>query len=378
MTPERAQPDIAPAVEPTPAALPIGSAAGLAGLAGRLDRAPWIALDTEADSLHSYPQKVCLLQLSIPGEDALVDPLAPLDLAPLWAALAGRELVLHGSDYDLRMLFRTYGFTPTAVFDTMLAARLLGLRELGLAALLEGYLGVRLDKGSQKANWARRPLTERMLAYARSDTRHLYPLAWELRERLKALDRLEWHRQLCGQLVRDCTQPAPADPGEPWRIGGVNRLTRRGQAIARELWRWRESEAIAANRPPFFVLPHQALIAAAERVDHGASPRTATPGALSPRRREAFRGAIERALALPESVWPHPVRQRGTRLNLSQKHRLDRLEQRRNRCAANLGLDPALIASRSTLVLLAHDWNRHAPALLEWQRRLLEAPGSAA
>jgi ribonuclease D len=126
----------------------------------KLLMATWVALDTEADSLHAYPEKVCLIQISTVAGDRMIDPLAGIDLDPLLEALSGHELIMHGADYDLRLLLKHHQFVPSAIFDTMLAARLLGDREFGLQHLLEKYLGVKLEKGPQKANWALRPLTE--------------------------------------------------------------------------------------------------------------------------------------------------------------------------------------------------------------------------
>ncbi len=123
----------------------------------QLSASPWLALDTEADSLHAYPEKVCLLQVSIPGTDKLIDPLAPINLAPLLEAFTAHELIMHGADYDLRLLRKHHAFVPRLIFDTMLASRLLGDLQFGLTNLAERYLGVTLDKGSQKADWARRP-----------------------------------------------------------------------------------------------------------------------------------------------------------------------------------------------------------------------------
>src|ERR1035437_7777427 len=139
--------------------------------------ATWVAVDTEADSLHAYPEKVCLIQISTVSGDVLVDPLAHVNLVPLLEALSGHELIMHGADYDLRLLRKHHEFVPSAIFDTMLAARLLGLRQFGLGHLVERYLGIKLEKGAQKANWAMRPLTERMERYARNDTRPPKPLA---------------------------------------------------------------------------------------------------------------------------------------------------------------------------------------------------------
>ncbi len=152
----------------------------LAAWLPKLRAAKWVALDTEADSLHAYPEKVCLIQISIADGDRLVDPLAKINLDPLLEALNAHELIMHGADYDLRLLRKHHEFTPSAIFDTMLAARLLGERQFGLSSLVEKFLGVKLDKGSQKADWARRPLTEKMEIYARNDTRHLKPLADKL------------------------------------------------------------------------------------------------------------------------------------------------------------------------------------------------------
>jgi len=124
-----------------------------------LRKATWVAVDTEADSLHAYPEKVCLIQISTMAGDFLVDPLAKINLDPMLEALSGHELIMHGADYDLRLLLKHHEFVPTAIFDTMLAARLLGERQFGYSTLVEKYLGVKLEKGPQKANWALRPLT---------------------------------------------------------------------------------------------------------------------------------------------------------------------------------------------------------------------------
>ena len=132
-----------------------------------------VALDTEADSFHHYFEKACLLQLAWDGTAYLVDPLAPLDVPALLERLAPRRLLMHGADYDLRLLFRGYGFRATSLFDTMLAAQLLGEKEIGLAALLSARAGVTLDKTHQRSDWSARPLAPPMVAYAASDVLHL-------------------------------------------------------------------------------------------------------------------------------------------------------------------------------------------------------------
>src|SRR6186997_2816113 len=151
-----------------------------------------IAIDTEADSLHCYYEKLCLIQISVPGRDLLIDPLAGFALDPLFAAFAGKELIIQGADYDLRLLRRVGFAGPSRVFDTMIAARLCGIAEFSLAALIKRYFDVELTKGSQKANWARRPLPTQMLDYAVKDTHYLLQIVAILEAELARLGRTEW------------------------------------------------------------------------------------------------------------------------------------------------------------------------------------------
>lgn len=344
----------------------------LVALVLRLRAAPWVSMDTEADSLHAYPQKLCLIQLSIPGEDVLVDPLAGLDLSALWLALKDREIIMHGADYDLRMLYKTYEFVPKQVFDTMLAARLLGIPKFSLSDLVAKFFGVHMDKAPQKANWAMRPLTRRMIAYAVSDTKYLQPLADLLRRQLEAKGRIDWHAQLCDQLVRDCSRPQVDTDTEPWRIKGSTRLGPRALAVLHALWEWREHEARSANRPPFFVLRHDTLISIAESVAAHLPFDQLIPARFSPRRRAGLLAAVNKAMSIPDSQLPRQIVNPGRRQTPAEKMRLARLRSIRDRHAVKLKLDPALIASRATLIALAQDWEANAPALLPWQRELLK------
>src|SRR5438105_10556585 len=177
----------------------------------------WVAVDTEADSLHAYPEKVCLIQISTASGDELIDPLAQVDLDPLLDALSGHELIMHGADYDLRLLEKHHRFVPSSIFDTMLAARLLGLSQFSLSRLVEHFLGVKLEKGAQKANWALRPLTERMERYAQNDTHYLKPVADELRSQLKAKGRLRWQEESCARLIAESTKERETDMDSVWR-----------------------------------------------------------------------------------------------------------------------------------------------------------------
>ena len=335
----------------------------------------WVAVDTEADSLHAYPEKVCLIQISTASGDRLVDPLAGFDIDPLLDALSGHVLIMHGADYDLRLLQKHHKFVPGAIFDTMLAARLLGVRQFSLSSLAESYLGVKLEKGPQKANWALRPLTERMERYARNDTHYLKPLADRLKSELEAKGRLAWHQESCVRLISDCSRERPLDMDSVWRLKGSHLLGRPGLAILRELWLWREKEAIGANRPPFFVLSHQALVDIASAAAMSKPVDQFLPRHFSDRRRGDVTKAIVRGLDLAADQHPRILRTKGRRPNDSERRRFLELQKRRDAQSAKLEIDPTLIASRGTLSELAHSWEKHSPELMNWQRELLAPPG---
>jgi ribonuclease D len=342
----------------------------------KLVEAEWIAVDTEADSLHAYPEKLCLIQISIDGLDTMVDPLAGLDLTPMLEVFAKHELVFHGADYDLRLLRKTYGFVPGAIFDTMIAARLVGAREFGLSNLVGKYLGVTLEKGPQKANWARRPLTERMEQYARNDTRFLRPLSSILRVQLEEKGRLEWAQETCQRLINDCASFRPLDPDSMWRVKGSHHLTPRGLAVLRELWHWREKEALKFSRPPHFILPSESMVDLAEAAGESDALKEMLPRYLTPRRRSDILKAIKKGLSQEEL--PGVMRSAPYRQTEAEKKRMHELEKIRNARATELEIDPTLIASRAMLVLLAKDWDAHVDELMNWQRELLSRPIGAA
>ena len=350
----------------------IDTDAKLAALVPAVAAAPWLAVDTEADSLHAYPEKVCLIQISTPAGDELIDPLAPMDLTPLLAVFKTRELILHAADYDLRLLRKHHDFVPSAIFDTMLAARLLGERQFGLSALAEKFLGVKLDKGSQKANWAQRPLTERMEIYARNDTHHLKPLADKLRQELEQKGRLAWHQESCAQLIAECARPTEVDTDSVWRIKGSHGLDRRALAVLRALWQWREVEATAMCRPPFFILNHERMVQIAKAAAEQQPVDPLIPPRMHPRRRDALAEAVRAGLAVPPAELPVIIRQRFNRPSEAEFRRFRALEKIRDARAIQLGLDPTLIASRATLGDLARDWNTCAAGLMNWQRELLK------
>jgi len=346
----------------------------LAAFLPTLRAATWVAVDTEADSLHAYPEKVCLIQISTISGDRLIDPLARINLDPMLDALSGHELIMHGADYDLRLLRKHHEFVPGAIFDTMLAARLLGVRQFGLSSLVEHYLKVKLEKGPQKANWALRPLTPRMEAYARNDTHHLKPLSDRLRSELEACGRLAWQQESCARLIVDSTRQQPVDMDAVWRVKGSHLLERPALAVLRELWQWREEEATAANKPPFFVLSHEALVNIATAATASQPIEPFLPRHMSDRRRGGVAAAVAHGVAIPPESHPKILRTLSRRTSEGERHRFADLQKRRDACAANLGIDPTLIASRGVMSDLAYDWDKHQGDLMNWQRALLTAP----
>jgi ribonuclease D len=370
----------------------ITDAARLASLTEQIESADRVAVDTEADSLHSYREKLCLLQISVPAPDAvdgvanarprvspghesaravcdyIVDPLANTDLEPLRRALEAREIVLHGADYDLRMLRRGLNLAASKIFDTMIAARLLGVREFSLAALVKRYFGLTLLKGSQKANWAQRPLPTRMAEYAINDVHYLLPLAEKLEAELDRCERRDWLQQSCRRAIELVAVARIRNQDELWRIRGSGVIRGRAAAVLRALWQWREKEAEKADRPPFHVLRNEELLKAAVKFASGSVPDYKH---FSLRRRQAFREAAQAALRAPESEWPVSRRRFGTRPNNETVQRAEELSRRRNRSAEELGLEPSFIAPRSTLEAIAADGTRAAALLVPWQRELI-------
>jgi ribonuclease D len=330
-----------------------------------------IAIDTEADSLHCYFEKVCLIQISSGTGHWLVDPLANLELQPLLDVVCSRRLVFHGADYDLRLLRRIGNFEPNDLFDTMIAARLVGKSGLGLAALVKEFFGIELSKASQKANWAIRPLPTEMIEYAHNDTRYLLEISDRLEADLKKLGRLEWFIESRDRMISSAREVKERDDNSVWRISGSSGLSPRAQAVLRVLWFWRDSEARAWDRPPFHVIGNDDMIRAAQQIAEGgkiSAPR------MNGRRRKSFEVVIALALQIPESEWPKIEKVRRKRTSKEQADRSEQLKKIRDRVAKELGLDPSIIAPRAQLEATAADISSNV--LMGWQRRLLELPAT--
>ena len=346
----------------------IANAAELQKLLPQLQPVERIALDTEADSLHCYREKLCLLQITVPSGDFIVDPLADVDLAPLRDALANKEIVLHGADYDLRLLRRNLNFAPAKIFDTAIAARMIGIREFSYGALVKRYFDVELAKGSQKANWAQRPLSKKMEEYAMNDTHYLLGIAERLQKELESRGRTEWFRQSCQRALEMAAIDRERDVDEAWRISGAGALRGRSSAVLRELWNWREREAEAVDRPPFHILQNRELIYSAEKFAAG---EMADYKHFSDRRRRHFRDAAKRGMEMPEKDWPVRPKRTGVRPSAEVVKRTEKLRQSRDHAAKELHIESSFIAPRATLEAIAADSSRAESLLVPWQRELL-------
>jgi ribonuclease D len=346
--------------------------ADLEALVAELERVDRLALDTEADSLHHYYEKVCLLQISYGGRHFLVDPLAGLDLGGLLDVLARRCLVLHGGDYDLRLLYRCYGFKASEVFDTMLAARFLGYPQLGLAALAERFCGVKLSKQGQKADWSKRPLSPRLIEYATHDTRHLICIADRLREELRERGRLEWHREACRNLAKTAAAgKLPNQHEDRWKVKGWATLPRgRALIVLRELWRWRENEAMRENLPPFRILRPDLLVGLARAVTENGltAEQLSLPRNIVGARYERLRQAIARGLNAPLESRAISRPARRSKPGEGQNKLMARLREVRDGLAAQYELEPSLLCPNGVLQALAEQ----RPATLDDIRQLSE------
>ena len=342
-----------------------------------LDRCPEIALDTEADNLFRYKTRVCLLQILAAGEIYLVDLLADVPLDDLWPRLAAKPLIMHGSDYDLRLLWELCRFQPLSLFDTMFAAQLLSIPRFGLAALLEQNFGASVDKDNQKANWSQRPLDRDMLDYAATDVYYLPELRNRLKAELVRLGRMDWMEQKCRWQIEVGRDGFAAPDENAWRISGSERLRGRGLAVLHEVWHWRESWAEKLNTPPFKVVGNEMLGRLARAAEEGYPPEEVMRVNLGRRHDRLFPSladAVRQGFALDPQTLPRRERRRDFNpMTPAELARQDRIKADRDRLAAGLSLDPTLIATRSQLVLIARDPQSIDTVLLPWQAALLKA-----
>src|SRR5262245_59334527 len=341
----------------------------LAALAAALGGAGAVAIDTEADSLHHYPGKLCLVQVSSDrGQSHLVDPLVLPTLAPLGPVCADPATVkvFHAAENDLAYLKRLYGFTVHSLFDTAVAARFLGVPALSLDGLLLQFLGVTPVKSRQKDDWSRRPLTAEQETYALNDVLHLIALRARLQDELAAKGRLDWVEEECATLAAQSFPDRVVDPDAYLKLKGAKDLDRRGWAVLRELHQMREALALKLDRPPFMIVGNESLVALAARRPRVADDILAVPGCSQSVVRRAG-AAILDAVAHGEDVSERdlPTRRPAPRPVIpgAVRRRAEALRAWRAKAAAEVALDPGVLFPQRVIDRLASDPPRDLAAL---------------
>jgi ribonuclease D len=325
----------------------------LEDLAAHLSQEPVLAVDTESNSLYAYQEQVCLIQFSTTGADFLIDPLAINDLsalAPIFASPAV-EKVFHAAEYDILTMKRDFGFEFACLFDTMVAARILGWKNIGLGSILEEQYGVHLNKRFQRANWGRRPLPMDMLAYARLDTHYLIPLRDRLQADLRASGRWDLAAEDFERL-RFVNGREPEDAADAcWRISGAYDLSRQRAAVLQELCLYRDKLARSMNRPLFKVINDRTLLAIAEAAPTNFRELRQLPGMTGgqvSRHGAALLEAVARGLS-SEPVYPP----RSPRPDDQYLDRVDALRYWRKNTAKRMGVNSDVVLPRDLLYAIA-------------------------
>ncbi len=354
--------------------------AELESLFERFKSEPLLAVDTEAASFHRFHDRVYLLQLSSRRETAVVDPLAVASLARLGAILADPavEIVFHDADYDLRLLNLEYGFQASNLFDTRIAAQLLNEPGVGLAALLEKYLDVKLDKRYQRADWSARPLSPEMLDYAAADTHHLPRLRDLLREQLQARGRLQWAEEEFALATQSRWSPPDAEEPAYLRLKGAKALPGRSLAVLRELFDWRDQLARRTDKAPFRILNNEPMLLMAKSPPHDIAELKAVRGIggeQAERRGREILAAVQRGLEVAEADLPRVARPQRRQTDPAYEARLERLKVARNVLATQYDLAPGVLCPNGTLETIARmnpgstEQLAQVPELRRWQLR---------
>ena len=336
-----------------------------------------LALDTEGASFHRFLDRIYLLQISTRERNAIIDPLPIGSPSKLGELLQDNtiEVVFHDADYDLRLLHQDYGWHVTRIFDTRVAAQLLGIKSFGLAALLEQFFDVKLDKKHQRADWSMRPLPHDMLEYAAQDTRYLLQLRDQMKSELQRRGRWHWAEEEFTRL-EGTRWEAEEEMDGFLRLKGARDLTRRELAVLREVTRWRDKMAEQLDRASFRVMGNEVLFELARQTPRNATELSSIKGmprGMVERGAADLVAAIRRGLEAPEAELPKFPR--GQRWNKDRDFddRVGRLKTVRDAAATRLELDPGVLCSRERLENVARSGAKtlddlaQVPGVRRWQ-----------
>jgi len=361
--------------EMLPEPILVSTSAGLLELVEELQTQKLIAVDTESNSLYAYHERVCLIQISTLDRDWLVDPLAIDDLRPLAPVFesADIEKVFHAAEYDLMCMKRDCGFTFNNLFDTMLAARVIGLKAFGLGSLLETYFGVQVDKRFQRADWSLRPMPPEQSQYAQQDTHYLPTLRDMLIEMLRQKGQLDEAREVFALMADVPAAQRSFDPDGYWRIHAARDFSRRQMAMLRELYLLREQIAERRDRPPFKIFTDEVMAAIVRAEPHTLRDLAAVPG-MSHSQLERYGDKL--LLAVQHGLKGNPPTRpdRTPRLDPATLARYDALHEWRKARANERGVESDVIIPKDTLWALARSVPRTPddlnaiPGLGPWKR----------
>lgn len=325
----------------------------LAALLDRLHTQAAVAIDTESDSLYVYREKVCLIQLSLPGTDYVVDPLASIEFGPFAPLFADEKIqkVFHASEYDVMCLRRDFGFTFANLFDTMWAARILGWPRVGLGDILQEHFSVTLDKRWQRHNWGKRPLESAALMYAQYDTHYLLRLRDVQLQELQQHDRLEEAQEVFSDLAQSKYNGHEFSPDDVWHVKGVWDLDGRAQAILRQLLVLRDREARRQDRPAFKVIGDKTLVQLAEQAPRQIEELRAFEG-MTEGQIQRYGHALLDAIARGRKD-PPPTPPARTVIDPEVMLLYEKLRAWRKQVAAQRGVEPDVIVGNAVLMELA-------------------------
>ena len=334
----------------------------------------WIAVDTESNSRHRYPERVCLVQVATNKKAYLIDPLAVDDMNPLGEVLADETVVkvIQGAEYDIRCLDREWGFRVRNLFDTSIAARFAGMQQSGLSFLTEALLGVHVPKDAriQKSDWSHRPLSQEALNYAAADVLYLLSIQQALESRLRTLARTQWVSEECARL-EEIRYVAPDLETAFLSLKGSRTLDGQGRAILKRLFMFREAEARHRNQPPYYVLPHETLVHLASNPAADLAQLSSFGRQVDSRFGRLLRATLHKGLADPPIS--NPIRYSIQPLTPIEIERLQILKKWRGNLGSQLSIDPALVWPMVSLERLAKAPRTLSAELLspdvrQWQR----------
>jgi ribonuclease D len=333
-----------------------------------------IAIDTESNSRHRYPERVCMVQVATKSKVYLIDTIAVDNMKPIGEVLADDTVlkVIQGADYDIRCLDREWGFRVRSIYDTSIAARFLGMDHIGLSSLIEGLLGLYVPKNAkfQKSDWSNRPFSQDELDYAATDVWYLLSIQKALETRLDTLSRSPWVSEECERLEE--LRHIARDPETSFlSLKGSRGLSGQEKAVLKRLFMVRETEARRLNRPPYYVMSHEDLVHLASNPDTDLANLPSHMRHVNSSFGRLLRAALDKGLADP--AINNPVKHSISPVSQVEIERLQLLKKWRSDIGEQLGIDQSLVWPMVSLERLAKNPSTfvaeiQSPDVRQWQR----------